>query len=238
MKDSGIENIVFGSHDIPDYPLLNSYINNVEDIYKGSKFGKFKRTGYKERNRFLKMGPSETKQLNEYLNDKHNTNLKWSFDFFHSCTPLVLHTDYMIDKEGYEIVAGCIIPLDWNCKQPYTLNFNKVQQEPRKLMYRPDFTSKYPKAEMRYLDNKDELVDYITDGVPCPGIEKYVPKTCEMYEQMKDIEIESVYEWKIGTYMLFDTRRWHSSSWYSRFNTFEESTEDYKRSIIGFAKYK
>ena len=72
MKDSGIENIVFGSHDIPDYPLLNSYINNVEDIYKGSKFGEFKRTGYKERNQFLKMGPSETKQLNEYLNDKHN----------------------------------------------------------------------------------------------------------------------------------------------------------------------
>jgi hypothetical protein len=82
------------------------------------------------------------------------------------------------------------------------------------------------------------LVNYITKGIPCPGIEQYVPKTCEMYEQMKDIEIESVYKWEIGTYMLFDTRRWHSSSWYSRFNTFEESTEDYKRSVIGFAKHK
>ena len=126
MKNS-TKDLVFGSHPIDDYPLFNSYIKMVEEIYRGSKFGKFKRTGYKERNQFLKMGPSETNQLSDYLNKKHDTNFQWSFDFFHSCTPLVLHTDYVIDREGFEIVAGCIIPLNWNCKQPYTLNFNKVQ---------------------------------------------------------------------------------------------------------------
>ena len=88
---------------------------------------------------------------------------------------------------------------------------------------------------MRYLDN-NEIIDYRINKNITSDIENYIPKECEMYEQMQDIEIQDVYKWEVGTYMLFDTRRWHSSSWYSSSNKYKDlDLTEYKRSIIGFA---
>ena len=35
--------------------------------------------------------------------------------------------------------------------------------------------------------------------------------------------------------MIFDTKRWHSSSWFLSDNNFPEVSTEYKRAIIGFA---
>ena len=43
-----------------------------------------------------------------------------------------------------------------------------------------------------------------------------------------------MYEWKLGTAMVFDTARWHSSSWYPISKELLETSTEYKRAIIGF----
>ena len=49
-----------------------------------------------------------------------------------------------------------------------------------------------------------------------------------------DLEIHSVYQWRTQTCMLFDTRRWHSSSWFLSENSIPDVSTEYKRSIVGF----
>lgn len=226
---------MFGSYDLRDFKNFNFLLKTCPAVLDNKQID-FKYTGHNKVNRFCRIEKSINDELELYLNQKHNTDYEWTFEYFHSASPVGLHTDYdkktysKKDENGiryYEILAGFIAPIEWTCKQPYTLTYNKIQAVPRKLMYK--------QKQMRYLDN-NEIVDYRQHGKITSNIEKYVSKNCDMYEQMQDIEISSVYEWQLGTYMLFDTKRWHSSSWYSSADTYKElKLTEYKRSIIGFA---
>ena len=221
---------MFGSYKLKNFKSFNVLIENCSIILNDKDID-FKHTGHNLVNRFCLIEKEYNNELESFLNKTHNTNYEWTFEYFHSAAPVGLHTDY--DRKVYsrgghfEIVAGFIAPCTWTCKQPYTINYNKEQSEPRKLIYK--------QGHMRYLDN-NEIIDYRINKNITSDIENYIPKECEMYEQMQDIEIQDVYKWEVGTYMLFDTRRWHSSSWYSSSNKYKDlDLTEYKRSIIGFA---
>lgn len=234
---------MFGSYDLSSFENFDFLIKNCPKTLDNKDID-FKYTGQNSVNRFCRIEKEVNKNLESFLNNKHNTDYDWTFEYFHSAAPVGIHTDYdkrvypNPDKNGikyYEMVAGFIAPIEWTCKQPYTLNFDRLQVEPRKIMWKPDHKSKQPEPNLRYLDT-NEVINYRTTGKITNNIEKYVPEDCVMYEQMQDIEIHDVYKWEIGTYMLFDTRRWHSSSWYSSKKKYNDlDLSEYKRSIIGFA---
>jgi len=212
----------FGSHDILidfDY-----HITTCEYVSKTST----KVSGLKDHNRFGKI--KDKQELVNLVNSITNDNsLDWNFEYFHSGEPVGLHTDYTTipwdDEVECQVVCGIIIPLEWNCKQPYTINYNRTQDIPRKLMYRA--------GEMRYLDN-NEIIHYRDKGIHDEESIKYNPKHTFYAGQFKDLLIHSVYQWKVGTCMLFDTKRWHSSSWFLSSDIIPDVSTEYKRSIVGF----
>ena len=127
-----------------------------------------------------------------------------------------LHTDYLSFPNSWKpnkdfithdcyVVLGIIIPLEWTCKQPYTVNYKTMSNIPRKLKFR--------KGEMRYQDN-DEIFHYRDDYIFDNDVLKYNPPGTEYYKEYADLVFHSAYKWQVGTAMVFDTRRWHSRSWY------------------------
>lgn len=196
-----------------------------------------KTSGMNNFNRFISVPPSTKFFLTKYLNTNLGTTFDWNFEYFQSGEPAGLHTDYVSvpnswrpKEEGMithdcHIVIGVIIPLEWNCKQPYTVNYDKRSDVPRKMMFK--------RGEMRYVDN-DEVFSYRTKWEYDPEVMLYNPMNTQYHKEYADLKLHSVYEWKLGTMMVFDTARWHSSSWYLSTDTIPEVSTEYKRSIIGF----
>ena len=207
--------------------LANSLLNS----------DKVKRSGMNNLNCFVSVSPDVKKNLSSYINTQLGSTFDWNFEYFKSGEPAGLHTDYVSIPNSWRpksenvithdchIVIGVIIPLEWNCKQPYTVNYNRVSHSPRKLIYR--------NGEMRYMDNND-VVDYRTDWAYDDEVLKYNPKNTQYYREYADLKVHSVYEWQLGTMLVFDTARWHSSSWFLSNNSIPESATEYKKSIIGF----
>jgi hypothetical protein len=167
--------------------------------------------------------------------------MDWNFEYFKSGEPAGLHTDYaslpntwrVVDNNlithDCHIVMGVIIPLEWSCKQPYTVNYDCVSKVPRKMIYR--------KSEMRYMDN-DEVFQYRPDDMRDwwydDEVLRYNPMHTQYHKEYACLKVHSVYEWKLDTMMVFDTARWHSSSWFLQNNHLTTVSSDYKQSIIGF----
>ena len=100
-----------------------------------------------------------------------------------------------------------------------------VSNVPRKM--------KYSKGEMRYQDT-GEIFNYRTEGTLDEEVAKYNPKGTDYWKIYQDLKVHSVYEWQVGTFMLFDTKRWHSSNWFLSKDNLTNESQEYKRSIIGF----
>tara|TARA_B100000925_G_scaffold270333_1_gene232719 strand:- start:2285 stop:2974 length:690 start_codon:yes stop_codon:yes gene_type:complete len=214
----------FGSHKI-DIDL-EYHKKQFDNIISQSKA---KITGTKGHNLFYPVSKDDKSYLQNYMNELTGVYNDWNFDYFQSGEPAGLHTDYDTvpwdDETECHVVVGCIIPLEWNCKQPYTVNYDKVSDTPRKMMYR--------KGEMRYKDT-DEIFEYRTEWKHNEESLKYNHIDCAYAKEYVDLDIHSVYEWKINTLMLFDTARWHSSSWFLSANNIPDVSTENKRSIIGF----
>jgi|TARA_B110000503_G_scaffold90944_1_gene137420 hypothetical protein len=214
----------FGTHDIDlDINLHNELANqmfNTSDI---------KLTGTKNFNYFCAVPKDIKHNLRDFANNLTGKFNDWHFDYFHSGEPAGLHTDFDTvpwdEKMECHVVVGLIIPLEWKCKQPYTVNYNKVSEIPRKLLYR--------NGEMRYRDN-NELFVYRDKWEYDKEVQRYNPADTAYAKEYADLKVHSVYEWKIGTAMLFDAKRWHSSSWFLSNNNLPETSVEYKRAIIGF----
>ena len=209
---------------------LNYHLQQSNDMLDDKEECKF--TGHNNLNMFSKILESDKQILTKYLNAKFNERFDWHFEYFRAGEPAGLHTDYEIvpwDHWGEKIhchtIVGIIIPLYWNCKQPYTINYNRSSSVPRKLMYR--------KGELRYTDT-NEIYSYRDKCEYDDASLKYNPKGTEYYKEYADLKVESVYEWNIGTMMLFDTSRWHSSSWFLKVDAPPKKVSSYKQSIIGF----
>jgi len=188
-----------------------------------------KYTGAKNFNCFINVPTDTNTMLSNYFSDKLG-QFDWDFQYFHSGEPVGLHTDYTIVRNDQErpfrrVDIGIIIPLDWNCKQPYTVNYNRIESTPRKAIFR--------KGQMRYIDN-DEVIDYRTEGLYDEEVAIYNPKNTEYNRLYQDLKVHSVYKWSISTAMVFDTSRWHSSSWFLSDNMLPDVSTEYKRAIIGF----
>ncbi len=222
----------YGSYDIDFDPL--QFLPEAHATYENENA---KVSGRNDFNRFNNVSKETKKYLTDFWNKKFNLDYDWNWEYFHSGEPAGLHTDYLCFPNSWKpnkdqithdcyIVLGIIIPLEWTCKQPYTINYDKVSQIPRKL--------KYKKKEMRYQDN-DEIYEYRKDYLYDDEVLKYNPKGTQYYREYADLKLHSVYKWQVGTAMVFDTRRWHSSSWFLNEKMLPDVSEEYKRSIIGFA---
>lgn len=223
--------------------------NNIDlDIYKYQlesnsllESKNVKISGSMGHNRFVST-PSDTKMyLSTYINNYLNIKLDWNFEYFKSGEPAGLHTDYVslpntwrvVDNNlithDCHIVMGVIIPLEWHCKQPYTVNYDRVSTVPRKLIYR--------KGEMRYMDN-DEVLKYRPDNESDwwydSEVMQYNPTHTQYYKEYACLKVHSAYEWQLGTMMVFDAARWHSSSWFLTDNRLPDVSREFKKSIIGF----
>lgn len=215
--------VQYGSYE-HDLNILQ-HITTAQKLFNGTDV---KYTGAKNFNYFINVPADINETLSNYFSNKLGY-FDWAFQYFHSGEPAGLHTDYTVvpwdDKVECRVDVGVIVPLEWNCKQPYTINYNRVEEQPRKVVYR--------KGEMRYTDN-DEIVEYRTDSILDDEVLKYNPKGTEYYKLYQDLKVHSVYEWKLGTAMVFDTSRWHSSSWFLTDNKLPDVSTEYKRAIIGF----
>tara|TARA_R110000868_G_scaffold69433_1_gene204447 strand:+ start:4926 stop:6176 length:1251 start_codon:yes stop_codon:yes gene_type:complete len=223
----------YGSHSI-DLPVDEYKIESNNLLFTDN----VKTTGRNNFNKFCPV-PNTTKDtLVDYFTNIIGIKYDWNWEYFHSGEPAGLHTDYTSFPNSWKpkeagtithdchIVLGVIIPLEWNCKQPYTINYNRISEIPRKLKFR--------KGEMRYQDT-DEIFSYRKDFVYDEDVLIYNPRGSEYYKEYADLKVHSVYKWNIGTAMVFDTRRWHSSSWFLNATMLPELSTEYKRSIIGFA---
>jgi len=222
----------YGSIKLDFDPL--QYTNEAYTIYESNDA---KVSGRNDFNKFNNVSKQTKKDLSTYWNNKFNLDYDWMWEYFHSGEPAGLHTDYLSFPNSWKpnkdfithdcyLVLGIIIPLEWTCKQPYTINYNKVSNVPRKL--------KFSKGEMRYQDT-GEIFEYRTNYEYDDNVLKYNPKGTEYYKEYADLKFHSAYKWEVGTAMVFDTRRWHSSSWYINEQMLPSVSTQYKRSIIGFA---
>jgi len=217
---------------------INRYRMEAQTALKSANV---KISGSLGHNRFVSV-PADTKTyLSTYVNNYLNIKMDWNFEYFKSGEPAGLHTDYVslpntwrvIDNNlithDCHIVMGVIIPLEWACKQPYTVNYDCVSKVPRKMIYR--------KGEMRYMDN-DEVFKYRPDDMQDwwydDEVLRYNPMHTQYHKEYACLKVHSVYEWKLDTMMVFDTARWHSSSWFLQTDDLTTVSHDYKQSIIGF----
>lgn len=232
-------------NNIEDVPAINFGTYNIDldiNFYnqqadKLLNSDKVKYTGANNVNVFCNIDTESKQFLMEYLNKKIGVDFDWNFEYFKSSEPAGLHTDYESFENSWKpkemgvithdchLIVGVIIPLEWNCKQPYTVNYDRVSDIPRKLIYR--------KGEMRYKDN-NEVFAYRDAWEYDPEVLKYNPEGTEYYREYADLKVHSVYEWALGTMMVFDTARWHSSSWFLDTDHVVTPPVEYKKSIVGF----
>lgn len=210
--------------------------------------GDCKIRGANDLNRFAKI-PDQSRviELNNILDSRMGIRMDWTWEYFHSGEPAGLHTDYTSetykhpkepdnkDSHTIKIAAGVIIPLEWNTKGcvPYTVNYDRMETTGSKLIY--------TKGEMRHVKNLEDVVHYRGNDWKFwhydPEVLKYHPIASGYLTEFAELKVHSAYEWKLGTMMLFDPARWHSSSWFlsSKFIPASyEQAKEYKRAIVGF----
>lgn len=190
---------------------------------------KGKLTGAKNHNAYLPIPRDTKKELSVYLNEVIDGRFDWNFEYYHSGEPVGLHTDYdtipWSDNVNCRVVVGVLIPLGWNCKQPYTVFYDRLADEPRKLVYR--------NGEMRYKDTMDPII-YRNEWKFDDEVLSYNPLDTVYAKEYADLKVHSAYRWELNTMCIFDTRRWHSSSWFLSTNSLPDVSTEYKRSIVGF----
>ena len=207
---------------------IDTFKNRISDFRNSDNK---KRSGLKDNNYFVKTLDTENISLEDELNILLGHRFDWSFEFCHSGEPANLHTDYATvpwdDATECQVVVGCIIPLAWNCyRDPYTVMYDKVTHVPRKMMFH--------KGDMVYQDNKEKYPYRQEFPMWDDRVMKHHPKGTEYFKTFGDLRWYSDYKWDKSTMLVFDTRRWHSSNWFTKSENVGEIEGEYKESIIGF----
>ena len=168
-------------------------------------------------NIFATLEDDNKKYLASYLNNLLDINYKWSFSYCYTREPVGIHNDYETRQRN----MGIIIPLSWECKQPYTFSFDKETLDGKVV---------FKQGEMRYLETNN-IIDYRTDYLD-EFVKKVIPKNRQsMYNGLK---VYNTYKWKLHTLFIFEAMRWHSSSWFLEDN----KAGQYKAFINGFGGEK
>jgi len=226
MRDKSTHNIPFG-----EYPTVSSrdYLENRISDYRNTN--KKKKWGLKNNNYFVKTRNDENDQLADELNALLGQTLDWSFEFCHSVEPTNLHTDYATvpwdENTECRVIVGCLIPLDWNCyRDPYTIMYDKMSHVPRKMIVQ--------NGDMIYQDNGEKYSYRQDPPMWDEKVIKHIPKGTEYFKIFSDMGIDSEYKWDKSTMLVFDTRRWHSSNWFTESTTLRDIEDEFKEHIIGF----
>lgn len=182
--------------------------------------------------------------MSEFWNKRFGVKYSWGWEYMNSCEPVGLHNDYTASKvDGGKdyVVVGIIIPLDFKCGRDalwheklgligkeniYTVFYDRFENEPRKVMF--------SKGEMRYKDT-GEVIDYRKTEMYDWHSLRYNPPETQYFKQFSDLRVSYAHQWVNYSPLIFDTRQWHSSSWYLKGNRVDDNAGEFKRSIIGFA---
>lgn len=175
------------------------HINRVKNINERNNV---RETGANGLNKFSLFDKEETDELQKNINSIFNLNYRWSFNYCHTPDPVGLHNDY-IENVKY----GVIIPLDWNIEQPYTITFDR-ETDNGKILY---------KNGSAYYKETGKLIEKLSDSID-PKVAEYIPES--RWHMYKGLNIHNVFEWKIGKVFLFETHRWHTSSWFYGYKSF------------------
>ena len=219
-------NIPYGNYDVPFD--IKPFIDRIPEYREQPRK---KISGLELNNYFIDISKEDKIFLGNELNKMLDKKFDWNFEFFHSGEPVNLHTDYTTipwdDETVCHVVVGCIIPLNWNCaKIPYTINYENMQLEPRKMMFRKD--------DMIYLDTKEAFKYRQEFPMWDKRVLKHHPNGTEYFDTYGDMRWHSEFEWERGRMILFDTRRWHSSSWWTTSSDIIPNSPEYKESLTGF----
>jgi len=226
MRDNSHHNIPFGEYNtVPSRDYLENRISDFRNSNKKKKWG------LPNNNYFVKTRNDENDQLAGEMNALLGQNLDWSFEFCHSGEPTILHTDCATvpwdDTTEIQVVVGCIIPLDWNChRHPYTVMYNRRSDVQRKMMFHD--------GDMIYEDNGEKYQYRQDPPVWDEKVIKHIPRDTEYFKMFSDVEIDSEYKWNKSTMLVFDTRRWHSSNWFTESTTIRGIEDEFKEWIVGF----
>jgi hypothetical protein len=221
-------NIPYGAHQtVSSIDIFKHAIND----FRNSDIKK--RSGRKQHNYFTQITNAQNKLLMDELNTRLGHHFDWRFEFHHSGEPANLHTDYAVfpweDTKERHIVVGCIIPLDWKCiRTPYTVMYDKMSYIPRKLIYQ--------KGDMVYQDNKEKFPYRQEFPMYDDRIMRHHPKGTEYFKTYGDLRLHSEYRWNMNKMLVFDTRRWHSSSWFTKSAIVPDVEIEYKESLVGFGQ--
>jgi hypothetical protein len=208
---------------------FNLNLNKFVDEYNLlNETAKPKIKGDKGHNKFYKVSTNTKEELANYVTEAIGKKFDWGFDFFISGEPVGLHTDYTVvpwnDEVSCRVDVGVIIPIEWNCKQPYTLSYNKSAIKPVKVM----FNGK------ELVDDNGNIIHYREKYEYDPKIFKYHPEGTPHLIQYADLKIDEVFEWTKGSMYVFDTKKWHSSSWFLSTDHIPDTSVEHKFFIVGF----
>ena len=126
-----------------------------------------------------------------------------------------------IDNVAYKNSFTCL-----ELQMNYTINYENMQLEPRKMMFRKD--------DMIYLDTKEAFKYRQEFPMWDKRVLKHHPHGTEYFDTYGDMRWHSEFEWERGRMILFDTRRWHSSSWWTTSSDIIPNSPEYKESLTGF----
>lgn len=185
-------------------------------------------SGMYKGNKHYKIAQDDRALLSNIINKLCKRKLNWFFEFFYATEPVGLHNDYLQqywdEESDTRDVSGVLIPIDWSCKQPYTIFFDKFT-DTGKLIYR--------QGEMR--DHKtNEIYHYRDSNVIEKEIDYFHPPRSEFRRQFENLRIDKAYLYQKDTIFIFDTRQWHSSSWFLEDLTVKPYRTEYKLIISGF----
>lgn len=206
---------------------LDKWIEKFYKIYK-DKSDDFKISGAFKGNTHYKFTLDDRISFAKDIPFIRDSKLQWFFEFFYATEPVGLHNDYLLtNMSNGDIIRdkiGILIPLEWNSKQPYTLFFDKFTED-SKLIFR--------KGEMRH-HKTNEVYSYRHSDDIDKEIDFYQPIGSKNRRQYIDLKIVDIFTYKKNYSYVFDTRQWHSGSWFIDNLTGEPEEKKYKLIISGF----
>jgi hypothetical protein len=84
------------------------------------------------------------------------------------------------------------------------------------------------------IDDNGNIIQYREKYEYDPEIFKYHPEGTPNLIQYADLKIDEVFKWTTGSMYVFDTKKWHSSSWFLHTDHIPDVSTEYKFFIVGF----
>lgn len=187
-------------------------------------------------NIFLSISPELKKYIRDGLSTiPHFNEMWWEIELLISRDPVGVHNDRNVYDNDHTVVddvlgefningtlcdRGFIIPLEWDCRKPYTITYDKTYAK-EKIIHRQGRYQNVAGNAIE-LDLTPELLINQHDYDLYFG-----DKSSGWANQLLGLRIDKAHEWRTDQVIVFESDRLHSSS------NFRINGDSYKMSING-----